>query len=85
MNIAANCGAGRCLWSSCRWLQDLWIVLNVVVLDRQFQGSLAAAKRTVEFLRTLVSHKQPDVQALMDEVREVGVKLQMAMPTGVMQ
>lgn len=59
--------------------------MNVAAHCRHFQGSLAAAKRTVEFLRTLISQKQPDAQVLIEEVRDIGVKMQMAMPTGEKQ
>ena len=48
---------------------------------RQIKGSLATAKRTAIFLRLLItSRRHSDAQALLDDVRLWGTKLQTAKP-----
>ena len=48
---------------------------------RQIKGSLATAKRTAIFLRLLItSRRHADAQALLDDVRLWGTKLQTAKP-----
>ncbi|GMH40245.1 hypothetical protein BSKO_08149 [Bryopsis sp. KO-2023] len=49
---------------------------------RQFEGSLPTAKRTAEFLRTLVSqNKYTDAKSLLRAVRTLGIRFQAARPT----
>ena len=51
---------------------------------RQVEGSLATAKRTAEILRLLLTSKRhASAQALLDDVRRVGSRLQAAKPSGV--
>ena len=48
---------------------------------RQIQGSLATAKRTAVFLRLLItSRRHSDAQALLDDVRAWGTRVQAAKP-----
>ncbi len=52
---------------------------------RQVEGSLDTAKRTAEILRLLLAtQRHPTAQALLDDVRVVGSRLQAAKPSGVM-
>ena len=51
--------------------------------QRHIEGSLATAKRTAEILRLVITksrHAMPD--ALLDDVRTVGTRLQAAKPLG---
>ncbi len=51
---------------------------------RQVQGSLDTAKRTAEILRLLLAtQRHPTAQALLDDVRVVGSRLQAAKPAGM--
>lgn len=51
--------------------------------QRRLDGSLAAAKSTAELLRQLVtSFRGNDPRDLMEEVKQVGVKLQAARASG---
>ena len=48
---------------------------------RQIQGSLATAKRTAVFLRLLITtRRHSDPQALLDDVRTWGTRIQTAKP-----
>lgn len=50
---------------------------------RQLEGALPCAKATAEILRTLVtSRRHPDAQALVDDVKSTGIKIQEAKPLG---
>lgn len=50
---------------------------------RQLEGALPCAKATAEVLRTLVtSRRHPDAQALLDDVKSTGIKIQDAKPLG---
>ena len=50
---------------------------------RQVEGSLDTAKRTAEILRLLLAtQRHPTAQALLDDVRVVGSRLQAAKPSG---
>jgi hypothetical protein len=52
---------------------------------RQLEGSLPCAKATAELLRTLVtSRRHPDAQALLDDVKSTGIKIQEAKPLGTL-
>ena len=51
---------------------------------RQVEGSLDTAKRTAEILRLLLAtQRHPTAQALLDDVRVVGSRLQAAKPAGM--
>ena len=51
---------------------------------RQVEGSLDTAKRTAEILRLLLAtQRHPTAQALLDDVRVVGSRLQAAKPSGM--
>ena len=51
--------------------------------QRRVDGSLSAAKGTAELLRQLVTlFKGGDPRGLLEEVRNVGVKLQSSRPAG---
>ena len=53
---------------------------------RQVEGSLDTAKRTAEILRLLLAtQRHPTAQALLDDVRLVGSRLQAAKPSGMMR
>ncbi len=50
---------------------------------RHVEGSLATGKRTAELLRILItSQRHADAQALLDDVRRIGIKIQSAKPLG---
>lgn len=52
---------------------------------RQVEGSLDTAKRTAEILRLLLAtQRHPTAQALLDDVRIVGSRLQAAQPSGAL-
>lgn len=50
---------------------------------RQIEGTLSAAKRTLELMRELLGiHKHEDHLSLIDHVREVGIRMISARPQG---
>lgn len=50
---------------------------------RQIEGSMPCAKRTAEIMREIVTRQRhTDADALIDDVRAVGHKLQAAKPVG---
>lgn len=50
---------------------------------RQIEGSLPCAKRTAEILRLLITKsRHPTAEALLDDVRVLGIRLQAAKPLG---
>lgn len=50
---------------------------------RQIEGSLPCAKRTAEILRLLVTKsRHPTAEALLEDVRVLGIRLQAAKPLG---
>lgn len=53
---------------------------------RQIEGSLPCAKRTAEILRLLITKSRPSTpEALLEDVRTVGARLQAAKPLGVLE